>query len=49
MLDKFGVLPQPGSLYQQDPAFVDELVEYLNAVAAHERKVARDQKRQSGF
>jgi hypothetical protein len=35
MLDRFGVLPEPGALYQQDPEFVDELLVFLEADADH--------------
>jgi len=38
VLDRFGVLPYEGALYDQDPLFVDELRQYIGAVAAHERK-----------
>lgn len=40
ILDRFGVLPYEGALYDQDPAFVDELREYLAALSEHEKKTA---------
>lgn len=38
VLERFGVWPHEGALYDQDPAFVDELRQYVSAVAAHEKK-----------
>ena len=38
VLQRFGILPYAGALYDQDPIFVDELREFMSALAAHEKK-----------
>jgi hypothetical protein len=38
-LDRFGILPEPGALYQQDPDFVDELLVFLEADADHTKQI----------
>lgn len=40
MLQRFGILPYEGALYDQDPAFIDELNDFLRALGDQERKNA---------
>lgn len=45
VFDRFGLPPIPGGLYDQDPAFVDELNVFLNADAEYQRKKQREHER----